>query len=414
MFRRHCASRWTLAAFVILSGFARPRQNPFPEIGRIHLNDRLAALGQPLIKELSVYALSFSPDGSRLAIQFGEDIDRYVVRVGQVKRQYLLVVSTADPDTTIYWTEPAKLGFARVDQRAEPAWSPDGNVLVFATVLIRVPGGEACRFPGGFRGFLSADRVLVTVASTSTSQTLGVADEQCRLQERWHADHHFAVRVSPNGSRIALLAPHFDHPDVINTSRSDLFILPGLPPLPKAREAVASGQIDLAGARKVRAGGHGIGGSGMVFVDNAVCGAFEVTGIAIRATDGSSLNGRKAKVACWDAQTGRPVRETPPLWSAEDIVISAGGGRVAVSDGGKGSRASRNGPSALPVPQLRGIWELKSGKMLATWSPDPDGSAPDIQPIARRGFAISSDGRILAESGDDSVLLYRLPEPMRH
>jgi hypothetical protein len=49
-------------------------------------------------------------------------------------------------------------------------------------------------------------------------------------------------------------------------------------------------------------------------------------------------------------------------------------------------------------------------KMLALWSPDPDMHVLlRSQPPARRGIAISADGKVLAESGDDSVLLYRLP-----
>jgi len=407
------ASRWIVSTLVTVSCLARPGKNPFPQIGEIRLNDWLVAKGQAPIKNISVFALSFSPDGSRLAIQFGDDIDRDVVRLGQAKREYLLVLSTADGNPTINWTElPQRPSSA--PNRAEPAWSPDGKSVVLVDTgtgtLIHFVGGDMCKLPGRFGGFLSADRVLVIASERGPTRptTIAVADAHCRLQQRWPADRLLmAASVSPESSMLALLAPVLQHSDtagVLNIVKLELLLLP----VPAEKAA----GLNLAGARSIRTGGLELSGMRrMVFTGDAVCGPFEVSGIPIPTLDGGTINGRKAKVKCWDMQSGKPAHETQPIWSTGDLVLSAGAGRIAVSDSGVGFPAGRTKGAAKPVPQMRGVWDVQSGKMLGLWSPDPDMHASlTIQPIARRGIAISADGKVLAESSDDSVLLYRLRE----
>ncbi len=59
---------------------------------------------------------------------------------------------------------------------------------------------------------------------------------------------------------------------------------------------------------------------------------------------------------------------------------------------------------------MHGVWDLPTGKMLAQWSFEV---APEEKESAfttlRRAFAISPDGKLLAEAGSGLVRLYRLP-----
>ena len=408
--------RWIIS-LVVLSCFGGPRGNPFPRVGEVRLNDRLVAKGQAPIQSMSVFALSFSPHGDRLAIQFGDDIDRDVVRVGHAKREYLFVLSTGEGNPTIKWTELSQRTVGGAG-RSELAWSPDGDALVLVNyhALIHIPGGDACRLPGGFRGFLRADQVLLTIYEPGPAgvTTFAVADSHCGIQERWPTDRRLiAASVSPDGEQLAIIV--FDHLATIDLSRSHLLLLPV--PLQTAAE------LDLARAKRIRTKGSAM--NGLFFTGGAVCAPFGVN-IPIPALDGGTLNGTKMKVECWDAQSGKSIHQTQPLWSRGDLVVSAGGGRIAVSDSGTGhdhftelaneagvilavpAKPSRG--AAKPVPQLRGVWDVHTGKMLGLWSPDPEmHSSVTIQPTARRAIAISVDGKVLAESGDDSVLLYRLP-----
>jgi hypothetical protein len=389
--------------------FGAPRGNPFPRIGEIRLNDLLVAKGQAPIRNMSVFAIGFSPGVDRLAIQFGDDIDRDVVRVGYTKREYLFVVSTGEGNPVIDWIDlPQRTSGGPL--RSEIAWSPDGAlVLVNYRVLTRLPGGDTCTFPGEFRGFLSAGRALLSVNERGSGgvTVFAVADSHCAIQERWRTDRRLiAPGVTTNGNQLAILALVSDHPGSIESSRSDLLVLPV--PVQTAAE------IDLSRALRIRSGRPAMSGfistGGAIFTGGAICAPFQVN-VPTPALDGGTLKASKTKVQCWDAQSGKPMHATQPLWSRGDVVVSAGAGRIAVSDSGAGHDPAKPASGGVkPVPQLRGVWDVHTGKMLAAWSPDPEMHASVvIQPIARRGIAISADGKMLAESGNDSVLVYRLP-----
>jgi len=157
---------WVLPALLACSAVAAPPDTDrLVKIAEIKLNERLAALRKPRLDVIRVNATSFSPDGSRLAIAFGDGIDSYVLKLhpGPAAR-YLLVVPVAKPETTIYWRD-----VTAVDLPAEPlsdgAWSPDSHFLVYANLLIRLPDGETCQLPtdpaSGATGCLGPASLLV-------------------------------------------------------------------------------------------------------------------------------------------------------------------------------------------------------------------------------------------------------------
>src|ERR1035438_4546888 len=95
---RRRVANWALPALLILFASAVHAANPFAKVGEIDLNERLAALGEPRMDDLSVWSVSFSPDGSRLAIAFGAPAGS----APPTWSRYLLVVLAAHPETTVY------------------------------------------------------------------------------------------------------------------------------------------------------------------------------------------------------------------------------------------------------------------------------------------------------------------------
>jgi hypothetical protein len=403
---------WALLPWCALAG-QDSGTNPFPKIGEVRLNERLAALGEAKLDYFSVSAISFSPDGRRLGIAFRDASELYLLQV-QPHRQrgYLLVQETANFDTTVYWTSPAKAGIP--DASFSLAWAPDGNSLVWGGLLIHLPGGDSCRLSSefGFGGFLNSATALIRSAKAGAASltTFGIMDSQCRLREEWTADGYFDWGgISPDGHLMALVSHRINRSGAIG-GNGVLLLVPAMephaPPLAGPGNGVPRVRLNLTGARKTNTEQLS---RGLVFVDDAICGM-------LRAPP------QRAEIQCRSTHTDKLVRHSGLAWSGRAMVVSAGGERIAVSDPGSpgsgpappitsdGGRSvgNRVGPNRVePIPPTRAIWDFRNGKMLAKWSPDPAG--PVGLPGMRLDFAISPDGHLIAEASSDSVAVYRLP-----
>ncbi|MGD0867961.1 MAG: hypothetical protein ABSB88_00295 [Bryobacteraceae bacterium] len=428
--RRRSVTNRTLPALLILFASVLPAANPFPKVGEINLNDRLAALGEPRLDYMSVWAVAFSPDGSRLAIEFGEP-NEFLEFGRPITHRYLLVAPVGSPETAVYWTNIAKLGFPGHPPFFDLEWAPDGSTLAFGMVLIGVPGGETCRNRGGFLGFLSPTSGLITVpypaaviaampgygspgayiGPAALAPTIfGVIDSQCHLQEEWITDQPLRVdAISPDGDLLALAARNLNIAAIENR-RPDLgvaeliLVRPAATDLstptdplqtlghPLPEDGVPRKQLAIESGKKIRVKQRLVGSA--IFLDGAVCGLFE---------QGPYRGGRNVQMLCWNTETGKQVRQSRPIWSRSVLPLSAGGGRVAVGDSGQLSSGD-----SKAIPRRYAIWDFKSRKIIAEWSPEL-GKTMGAELGAQLGLAISPDGRLLAEAGSDSVRLYRLP-----
>jgi hypothetical protein len=403
---------WALPALVACGAAASPPgAERLVKIAEIQLSERLAALGRPHLEVIRVAATSSSPDGGRLAIAFGDGSDSYVLKVHpEPPTRYLLVIPVAKPETTIHWRDVTALHLPW-EPLSDGAWSPDGNFLGYANLLIRLPGGETCKLPTdsaqGIAGFLGPASLLIRILSLRTPKsvtppgphnTYGIVDSQCVLREKWTTDRPLSLpRVSPDGRLVAFF-------DYKRRNATDLILLPWTSPLPDQAEAeLTSRRLALESGRIIHVGQ----GSRAVFVAGAVCQSVNLPG------------GRQARnfgIRCWDTRTGKQVRSSRAAWSGR-VSLSAGGGLVAIMDSGLPGRGAHQieTPNAIgsapranvsPILPVRSLWDFKSGKIIAQWSAEPEAGTDAGLP--RRTFVISPDGHMVADPGTDSVDIYRV------
>src|SRR5262249_31423203 len=104
---------------------------PPPEFAKIQINDRLAAMGEPRMQSMRIAQVSFSPDGSRLAIEFRDVENQYVLKVHPAPpRLYVMVVPTGNSSEPGFLINPQKLSFPGSAPMTHLWWSPDGASLV--------------------------------------------------------------------------------------------------------------------------------------------------------------------------------------------------------------------------------------------------------------------------------------------
>lgn len=194
--------------------------------------------------------------------------------------------------------------------------------------------------------------------------------------------------MSPDGHLLALLAPvepsQRGGMDLSARGGTDLILV--RLPLP-----------DLKSGLKIHFAGPPVG----------ITAVFLNAGTVVCAPYGKSQYRRQppyqVQIGCWDTETGTQVRQGQPVWTDLNMRLSAGGGRIAVNDSG---RPGNGGTKA--ILRQHGIWDFATNKMTAKWSPEVDATNPTALGNAL-GFAISPDGRLLAEAGSASVRFYRLP-----
>jgi hypothetical protein len=362
---------------------------------------------------IKVTGTSFSPDGSRLAIAFGDDSDSYVLKVQpEPPSSYLLVVPVAHPEATIYWSK-VSFSHPQVPAMSGGVWSPDGNSLVYDGRLIHLPVGEACKLPGSgsFGGFVGPASVLVAIHSrTPGPPKWGIVDFQCAVQETWTGAQHLGLGGLFGDGRTVVLF------DWSGAKGSNLILIPATSLLAHEGEADAGSRpLPMESGRRLHLESIG---SNPVFMDQAICGLAGLPGTPTGALPATLLKGdagtppstpslpppeqkRNVVIRCWDTQTGKQVRASRASGSGR-ASLSAGGGRIAIADAGlPGSK------NTLPLLPVRSIWDLKSGKIIARWS--PDSTVGSVAGFLYGIFTISADGHMVADASVDSVVVYRLP-----
>lgn len=388
------ARKWTLAILVALSVSALNAADPLPKVWEISLRDHVAAWGQPPLKDLDVLSLSFSPDGGRLAVSFGNRYRLDSATAG-TSTTYLAVLPVEHPETTLFWAELTQTGEPIGSLSAQLLWAPDGNSLVCQNVLIRLPGGERCRVRdwmpdnvglGWFGGFLSAGRAVFSIPNPSLahgqSVTFATIDSHCRIVERWHSKRFlFIDGVSPDGRLLTLVEPSRKFLLMEFASKKEIKLS-----VPRGREVSAS-PVFFGGGK-------------------LVCAVIQRAGMMYRTRVvpwGPSLQPAEpeARIMCWNTQTWKRVFESKHVWKGKGNVVATGIPRVLLAGGSRFAMVDR--------AQQRWVWDYETDRVIASWMSQNEDGTPVRTPIAVLPVAISPDGRFIADAGAGSVRLYRLP-----
>jgi hypothetical protein len=337
-----------------------------------------------------VWGIRLSPDDMKVAIGFGPSWNL------DPRPRHLVVVAVKQPQTALREFE---LNISGVLWRSGSSivWSPSGRILVARTqtpVMFRLGQEAPCVFPkdSEFGGFLSEDRIVIHVKSSildEPTNEIRILKSDCSLSDNWKM----------NGTAR-----------VLDTSpEQDLLAIATFPQPPEhlALELVAARTHDVK-QRRIWDTGPIVGG-GSLFSDQGklVCG--------VNPREGKTLPG----VACWDTQTGAKTVQAEKLGT--DGVESAGGDLLSITDYRYISHpwwitvwTFRDSGGNFSVPQRRLIWNVRTGKEVASWGM---GGLQQTELFTRSTksastiktnfvLSLSPTGKYVAEGGSGSVSVY--------
>jgi hypothetical protein len=331
-----------------------------------------------------VWGLAFSPDGSRLAIGFGDSDQR------NIKRR-LIVVPTADPkhvemsfdaDIPLYpfpWAgDPCCASFS---------WSPDGQYLAVYSGEIRDPwsfilnvkSGSHCSPEAARNLFLSSAAVL-GLNATVDGVMLSVFTPKCEVTQGWQLHRGFNVEdASPETGLIA--AVRYD-PEVRIPER----VLEGII-LDSATLSTPTIKATLGPNFIPR---FFIGGG------NTVCG-------------GRTYTELKCLVLSSGDEINVPV-ETGGIGRSKGAAA-----RLVISEYRRHTMSQKIADffdlnSLWFTFRRRVVWDVNQGQMVVHYMPETEHvKGANGRSVERFfGFAISPDGEHIAEGSPDSVTLYKI------
>jgi hypothetical protein len=117
-------------------------------------------------------------------------------------------------------------------------------------------------------------------------------------------------------------------------------------------------------------------------------------------------------VSCWDIASGQKIGEGPTVNGGLPFATSASASRVVASDYFYIWNPFMDN-SAGGILKRRVVWDIRTSKELTSWRPDPQTYTntelrPPKEIKERFNFAISPDGRFIAEGGNGTLRLYAI------
>jgi len=313
---------------------------------------------------LGVFALSFSPDGQRIAAVVGRSS----------REEFVLLLDVAAPQNS-----PKRLDVNPMIWESDPTnysrlpWSGSGQQIVLGHTIAQVPSGKTCSLPEGAPFFIGDNQV----AGKEWKPTrLSFYDLDCRSTGGWEPTDDWSIYDS--SPERGLICIRQDTHSGGGTQRDVLVI-----------EAVSKKVLRrLPWWGPVRFGDNG----------KVVCGI-----------GGSEWH---QVVSCMELDTGTQIATTKG-WTALDIRTAVRARRAVLSDYGR----------KLDLIDLfwyvgslkkRVVWDFGTGKEVVSWHPKlqtvflgdfPNATVGRPQPYR---FAISPDGGYVVEGGAGVVTLYRI------
>jgi hypothetical protein len=342
------------------------------KVWEVRLSERLtepvgwnAPKGHPIIE------LAFSPDGSKIAVTVD---DHYQARVWKT---HLLIVDVQNPQAPFRQFDLETCGHDIV-------WSPNGRALLICGRILRLDDGSSCdlgpvrnhAYPGvlvSHSFWFTADRVILFNRT--------IVDLSCRQVDKWNiaGDWYVEDTMPEKGwmllresvTRTSANGRTFSFPDYAIADRDSHKLTSGL--LVQAA-AWSSSTMMAPGAE-------------------ALCSSVSAEGRSV--------------LHCWKLSGGEVIPLAPDLMDYRVTQASRFSPRVVAERWGShwwelfdeiGYMASRI------------VLELPSGRKIASLTPDQQRES-SLAFVDDRYFkcALSPAGDLLAEGGDGSLRLYRLP-----
>lgn len=326
--------------------------------------------------DFPVFAIRFSPDGRKLAVI----ADDYETHDGGKSR--LLVIDVDHPAANIRQFE-VEFGILENELGRGFAlnfgWAPSSEIIYAVGKVIHLVSGTTCELPND-SVFITDDLAVHAQPyppSVYSSTLITFFNQNCEERETWDVPE--AWTISDVSTDRGLLS-------VWRTQR------------PGKMEGLI---VDPLG-RKVRQrwSGKYTWGPAWEFADGgkAVC-----MGANVLLSD-------RAPAICRNVDTGEEIGETLKTNGVEPIATAARATRAVVSD-----YRRRKIPFDYEYTTTfkgRVVWDFATGQQLASWRPEWEAYTSLIKPEKRITepfrFALSPDGKYVAEGGSGIIRLYRI------
>ncbi len=322
--------------------------------------------GEPGKSALLVQGLRFSPDGTRIAVNFDQSPDpkRMMSR--------LLILKTEQPSDDVKQFNVNGVGDGMRGPGPGFGWSPAGDMVVLAKTLIRWKEGKTCGLPRPGT-FLNQDHLLgdefkeLTLEAHSTRISLYDAD--CRTVGNWDSEEFRSIRDVSVDRGLVLL------------EESDLT---------KVRKVLLVDPIKKTVLR--------------VWGPEMVLGKFADSGKAICVGQGADKPGR-VPFSCWEVDTDKKIADAPTINGGGRFAPALHASRVVGDDVHVKRELFYN--EYYDYVKRRVVWDFRAGKELLSWRPQvqADEHTTDPQYFA---VAISPDGQYIAEGGNGVIRLYQV------
>jgi hypothetical protein len=334
-----------------------------------------------------VWDLSFSPDGSMLAIGAGMYLrDGYSSSI-------VLIVSVAQPELVLYRFEVWRAAISYEDAPGDLLWLPDSDGLIVSNRRILIDLRSASQdwlehWGETYEGMLQSRR-MITSAGYRRENLIrySVRSATGELLSTWFVPWLPSISAVPSKRDAAALCrwrtgPDGPHDYYCETQLIDIL---GRPFTLAWEDRSVPIRLSLA-----QFGGE----------ERLLCG-------------GKYRGYRRPVVfSCWNVETGDQTVQLDDLGMWPSSPFSVGGTRVAMDDFNisvcPACEARDHGPLNA-VFRRRVIWDFATNQQLAAWDPDMQAVQETWERTPRQiryRFSLSPDGRYLAEGGAGTVRIY--------
>jgi hypothetical protein len=365
-------------ALLTVTVFARA--GSLHEIWEINLKGAIKEIEHSKVRQPTVFAVRFSPDGRQLAVV----IEDYVRDGSEDAMTHLLVVPVERSSAPVRQFE-ISAGVGLIDRQSgweHFEWTAAGDAIVVGGDLVRIADRKPC-------GVTLGDIDNFYAEAGRIARYL-ILDKGCRADAKWDFDSGWEINdLSVERSLLCVsrpVQPASRDPVAAEVARianlHDVLVV----------DPIAGRVLQQWAPSIVHWGDIKFGDGGSVICD----------GTAAYAPG-------RLPVRCWAVDTGRQIAEAPTINGGAPISVAA-----------RASRAIGSDYQYIPIPftdkfkqvmRRRVVWDFGTGKEIASWK-------PQLQPYDIGGkpettkdwfqFSISPDGQYVAEGGNGLLRLYHV------
>ncbi len=351
---------------------------------------------------IPIWDLSFSPDGSMLAIGAATYLK------GQYATAVVLIVSARQPDVVLYRFEIPDEAIIDEDQTGQLLWLPESDGLIVSNQRILIDLNSKSQdwldtFGELYDGMLSGRRMITsTLISPDNTVRYTVHSPAGDVLSTWTTPWLTSISAVSFRRDAIALCTWVEGVDGIqdNYCENRMLGLTGSPfPSAWVDHSAPTFYSTADFGDRISPGAHT---RRPEVEDGLLCG-------------GKYLGYRSPVVlTCWSVDTGQEFRELPNIGMWPGSPLFVGGTRAALGDFDisvcPSCEANDHGPLQA-IFRRRVVIDVSSGIEVASWQPEYQTVQETWEPEARTirfRFALSPDGEYLAEGGAGIVQLYRL------